>query len=98
MKPNNKSNHTDPWSGKRTLIKGGVTKDRSVFEKHELNDEWLESHDWDKQKNYSLSVMKKHLKKYDRVGVRRNYVSVDKRFLDDPELFRKYLERIINEQ
>jgi len=106
MKPNNRTNHTDPHSGKRMFIRGGGRKsDRPLdsfdfdIDKHHLdNNEWLQDNDWDNKKKlkFSEGTMRKHLKKYMKKSVRRNYSGVDERFVDDPELFKLYLEDMLS--
>lgn len=97
MKPNNKTNHTDPHSGKRMFIRGGGRKsDRPL----DLDDnEWLRNNDWSNKKKlkFSEGTMRKHLKNYMKKSVRKNYCGVDERFVDDPELFKFYLKELLNE-
>lgn len=104
MKPNNKSNHTDFHSGKRMLVKGKMRKDRdldsfdfNVSDEQVVTTNWLSENDWSNKKRlrFSKSTVEKHLSKYKKLGVRRLYRGIDKRFVDDPELFRKYLESIL---
>lgn len=102
MIPNNKTNHTDTHSGKRMFIIGGGRKsdrpldslDFDISQQHLDNDKWLQDNDWSHKKRlkFSEGTMKKHLKKYMKKSVRRIYRGVDKRFVDDPELFKRYLE------
>lgn len=106
MNPNNKSNHTDFHSGKRMFIKGGIKKDRdldsfdfNISRDHIETDKWLDSNDWSNKKRlkFSNGTIKKHLKKYEKITVRRLYKNVDERFIDEPTLFKKYLESILKE-
>lgn len=101
----NKNNHTDFWSGKSMLVKGRMSKDRqldsfdfNISSEHKLTDSYLENNDWSKKKTpkFSKSTIMSHLKKYKNNGVRKNYVNIDRRFVDDPELFKKYLEWLLN--
>ena len=104
MKPNNKSNHTDFHSGKRMLVKGKMKKDRgldsidfNISDEHLVTDNWLGQNDWSDKKRlkFSEGTIKKHLKKYQKSGVRNLYRGIDVRFADDPELFKKYLEGLL---
>lgn len=101
---NNKTNHTDFHSGKRMLVKGKMKKDRdldsfdfNVSDEHIATDDWLGDSDWSNKKRlkFSRNTVKKHLSNYKKAGVRRNYRGIDKRFDDDPELFKRYLESIL---
>ena len=105
MKPNNKSNHTDFHSGKRMLVKGKMKKDRdldsfdfNISNEHALASDWIDENDWSNKKRlkFSNSTVRKHLSKYQKSGVRYLYRGIDKRFVDDPELFKKYLESILD--
>lgn len=105
MKPNNKTNHTDFHSGKRMFIKGKMKKDRdldsfdfNISDEHIVTDNWLDENEWSNKKRlkFSNSTVTKHLKRYQKPGVRYLYRGIDKRFADDPELFKKYLESILS--